>query len=154
MDHHGEIPGFGGEGVILRRQHGHRDDDERVMFRDEKTAAFEIRHAALEIGDALAQPFFAVRNRRPVRQFFFRTLDPALPSGHHRVGHRAPLGPAVAGEWLVVGRIDNGLRHHRQAVAVGPIRDHIHVRLHEQHAAPGFRAQIEQGLTVVEVMLC
>ena len=154
MDDHGEVSDLGSERVIFGGQQGDGNDDERIVFANEEAAGFQVRHAALEIGDALAQPFFALGRGCALGEFLFRILDPAFPTGHHRIGHRGFFRPPITGERLIVRRGDDGLRHRREAVAVGTVRNHIHVRLQIEHPPAVVGAQIEHGFAVEEVMFC
>ena len=152
VDHHGEVAGFGGERVILRGEQRHRQHNERVIPGDQETTTGQIRHPALEKGDAFAQPFLAFRAGGPLRQFLFPLLDPALPTRDHRIDRRALFEPAVAGEWLVMRRVDYRLRHRRQPVAIRAVGHHIHFRLQEKHPPPVGGPQVEHRLAVVEVV--
>ena len=152
VDHHRVVAHLGGVGLAGGEQ-VHRDDDEWIIFRDQETARLEVGNAALEIIDAITQPGFALGGGGRIGEFTLAIGEALFPTGHHRVGSGRALFPAVAGERLVVGGIDDGIRHHRQAVTIGAIGNHIHLGLHEEERFTLGRSQVEDGFAVVEVML-
>ncbi len=152
VDHHRVIAHFWREGVVLRRQKVHRDHNERIVFRDQIAPRLQVFDSPFQHRDPVPQPGFPLRRSLGILLLPGSGCDPFLPSRHHRIRRLRALRPAIAGEWLVMCRVHDRIRHRLQPVAIGSIGHHIHVRLHEKDPPAALRAEIQNCVAIVDIV--
>ena len=154
VHHHGVIADGGAELVFITPpQQRERDDDERIGLGDEiapRLQVGDLRLVFLDLGAEVAVPLDAQTGDR---ELFLVFLQLGFPSREERIRHARALRPPVAGEGLVELRHRDVVVELRPAVAVRPVRDHIHLPLGEEQLPPRARMlRLQDRLEIVEIV--
>ena len=113
-----------------------RHHDERIGRADQETKLFQRANLGAQFRDCVAQLAFARWRGTCQRVLVFCAFQSLFSPGEIRVGRVRFLFPTITGGRLEIRR---RIGTSRQAIGIGPIGVHIHLRLEEKRFPMGLR---------------
>jgi hypothetical protein len=127
-----------------------RHHDERIGRADQETELFQRANLGTQFGDRIAQVAFALGCGTCLRVLVFCAFQSLFSRSEIRVGRVRFLFPTITG-----GRFEIRRRSGpgRQAIGIGTIGVHIHLRLEEERLSMSFRMlNLQNRLAIEEIM--